>query len=70
MDNVELVSSMVHLGRQRAIAEVERLRGKFFTDEAVRYTPYETTAPLPDPAACTNSKPADDDTTSNPTSGG
>jgi patatin-like phospholipase/acyl hydrolase len=47
MDNVELVSSMVHLGRQRAIAEVERLRGEFFTGEAVPYTPYEATAPKP-----------------------
>jgi patatin-like phospholipase/acyl hydrolase len=47
MDNASLVGSMVHLGRQRAIAEVENLRAEFFTEAVPRFVPYEPT-PAPE----------------------
>jgi uncharacterized protein len=51
MDNASLVGSMVHIGRQRAIAEVERLRAHFFTENAPPFVPYESTPPPEKPAA-------------------
>ncbi len=45
MDNAGLVRSMVHIGRQRGIADVESLRANFFTGNASRFVPYEATLP-------------------------
>jgi uncharacterized protein len=44
LDNASLVNSMLHLGRQRAIADVEEYREEFFWQAVVPFTPYEATA--------------------------
>jgi Patatin-like phospholipase len=46
MDNAKLVSNMVHLGRERAIAEAEQLCVKFFSESAKPYVPYTLTTAL------------------------
>jgi uncharacterized protein len=40
LDNVALVQDMVHIGRQRGIAEVDSLKARFFTQPATKFVPY------------------------------
>ena len=49
LDNAKLVREMVHIGRQRGIAEVKGLRDRFFDSPAPRFVPFHS-LPIDPPA--------------------